>query len=81
MALHESAEHLVSQAKCFQESGWECGLWVYKWAELKLRERRGEHRLPDLSIEYLLNRVNQFIVTVKDAWSKRDAENPVGDAC
>ena len=50
-----------------QRDGWSCGLWVIRWIERSLRERRGEGRLPPPSIKTVVDRGNEWIDKIKSA--------------
>ena len=67
LGFRESAESLrpSSAPQGYQRDGWSCGLWVLKWIETRLREVRGEPRLPDPSIEESLKKVGTFIAKLK----------------
>ena len=52
--------------KTFQSNGWECGLFVARWMEAKLRQFRGEQASTPASAKQQIARANTFIEKVKD---------------
>ena len=56
-----------------QKDDWSCGLWATRYIERSLRERRGEGRLPPVSIGDCAKRVNEFINKIQVA-GKDDLE-------
>ena len=65
IGLRETAEGLERCNGSFQEEAWECGLWVLRWAEARLRELRGEPVWKRMSLRELTTRTNEFILRVK----------------
>ena len=76
LGFRASAESLrpSSAPQAYQSDGWSCGLWVLKWIETRLREVRGEPRLPDPSVEEYLRKVATFIAKLKQKAQKPQPE-------
>ena len=51
--------------KTFQSNGWECGLFVARWMEARLRQFRGEQASRPASAKQQIARGNTFIEKVK----------------
>ena len=55
------------QNRRFQADGWSCGVWVARFWEDHLRERRGEPRTPVMPIARCIARANEFSEKIRKA--------------
>ena len=65
LGLLECSKDVQRSNTAFQVGGWECGLWVVRWAEARLRALRGEPVSKRPSLTDVIARTNEFIGKVK----------------